>query len=128
MDLVQKVIALTNTERAKHGLRALQWNEQLFKAAQGHSQNMAHGDFFEHGDPAKRAIDQGYPSPYVGENIAAGRNTPEGVMEQWLNSPGHRANILSPDYTEIGVGHYYLENDPGRYQYKHYWTQVFGKR
>ncbi|BAY29075.1 hypothetical protein NIES2107_09160 [Nostoc carneum NIES-2107] len=128
MDLVQQVIALTNSERAKHGLGALQWNEQLFKAAQGYSQNMAHGDFFEHGDFVKRAKDQGYPSSFLAENIAAGSPTPEAVMQQWLNSPGHRANILNPNYTEIGVGHYYLENDPGRYQYKHYWTQVFGKR
>ncbi|MBE9213359.1 MAG: CAP domain-containing protein [Richelia sp. RM2_1_2] len=128
MDLVQQVIALTNQERANHGLGALEWNEQLFKAAQGHSQNMAHGDFFEHGDPVKRAREEGYPSSFVGENIAAGRPTPEAVMQQWLNSPGHRNNILSPDYTEIGVGHCYLENDPGRLQYKHYWTQVFGKR
>lgn len=128
MDFVQTVIALANQERANHGLQPLEWNEQLFKAAQGHSQNMANGDFFEHGDPVKRARDEGYPSDYVGENIAVGSPTPEKVMAQWMKSPGHRNNILSRDYTEIGVGHYYLENDPGRLQYKHYWTQVFGRR
>lgn len=127
MDLVQTVIALTNTERAKHGLPALQWNEQLFKAAQEHSQSMAHGDFFDHRELVERAREEGYPSSFVGENIAAGRSTPEEVMQQWLNSPGHRNNILNSEYTEIGVGHYYLENDPGRFQYKHYWTQIFGK-
>jgi len=128
MDLVQKVIALTNQERANRGLRALEWNEQLFKAAQGHSQSMANGDFFEHGDFLKRARDEGYPPSFVAENIAVGKSTPEGVMEQWLNSPGHLANILNSEYTEIGVGYYCLENDPGKIQYKHYWTQVFGKR
>jgi uncharacterized protein YkwD len=128
MDLVQTVIALTNQERANRGLGALAWNEQLFNTAQEHSQSMANGDFFDHRDLVKRATDEGYPSSFVGENIAAGRSTPEAVMEQWLNSPGHRANILSSEYTEIGVGYYYLENDPGRFQYQHYWTQVFGKR
>jgi uncharacterized protein YkwD len=118
---------LTNAERAEHGLGALQWNEQLLKAAQGHSQNMANGDFFEHGDYVKCAREEGYPSSFVGENIAAGRATPEAVIQQWLNSPGHRANILNSDYTEIGVGHCYLENHPGRLQYKYYWTQVFGQ-
>ncbi|MBD2495396.1 CAP domain-containing protein [Nostoc sp. FACHB-280] len=128
MDLVQTVIALTNTERAKHGLRALQWNEQLFKAAQEHSQSMAHGDFFDHRELVERAREEGYPSSFVGENIAAGRSTAQEVVGDWMNSPGHRNNILNPDYTEIGVGHYYLENDGGKFNYKHYWTQIFGKR
>lgn len=128
MDLVQKVIALTNQERARHGLRALEWNEQLFKAAQEHSQGMANGDFFDHRDLVNRAREEGYPSSFVGENISAGRTTPEEVVSRWMNSPGHRNNILNAEYAEIGVGHHYLENDPGRFQYKHYWTQIFGKR
>lgn len=89
---------------------------------------MAHGDFFDHREFIERVREEGYPSSFVAENIAAGRSTPEAVMEQWLNSPGHRNNILNSEYTEIGVGHYYLESDPGKFQYKHYWTQVFGKR
>jgi uncharacterized protein YkwD len=59
MDLVQKVIALTNQERANHSLGALAWNEQLFKAAQEHSQNMAHGDFMDHRELVKRAREEG---------------------------------------------------------------------
>lgn len=127
-DHLQTVIALTNQERAKHGLPALAWNEHLFSAAQGHSQDMANGDYFDHRDLVNRARQEGYPSSFVGENIAAGRPTPEEVMSQWMNSPGHRNNILNPDYAEIGVGYHYIENDPGRFQYKHYWTQIFGKR
>ncbi|MEB3178445.1 MAG: CAP domain-containing protein [Nostocaceae cyanobacterium] len=128
MDLVQKVIALTNQERAKRGLRQLQWNAQLFNAAQEHSQTMAHGDFFDHRELVKRVREEGYPSSFVGENISAGYSTPEDVVNGWMNSPGHRNNILNSEYEEIGVGHYYLENDGGRFKYKHYWTQIFGKR
>ena len=128
MDLVQKVIELTNQERTKRGLGALNWNEQLFKAAQGHCADMANGDFFDHRHMVERVRKEGYPSFFVGENIAAGRSTPEEVLRDWMNSPGHRNNILNPDYAEIGVGHHYRGDDPGRFRYKHYWTQIFGKR
>ena len=57
----------------------------------------------------------------MGENIAAGNNTAAKVVQQWMNSPGHRANILRSDYTELGVGYAYKENS----QYKHYWVQIF---
>ena len=57
----------------------------------------------------------------MGENIAAGKNTASKVVQQWMNSPGHRANILRSDYTELGVGYAYKEDS----QYKHYWVQIF---
>ena len=60
---------------------------------------------------------------YSAENIAAGNQTAQEVMDGWMNSPGHRANILSPDASFIGVGCYYLANDPQYYGY--YWVQVF---
>jgi uncharacterized protein YkwD len=136
MDRAHRVIELTNQERTKRGLRALTWNEQLFKAAQNHCKNMAEDDFFSHQDrfnrdhktPVERAKNYGYPSSYVGENIAAGSSTPEEVVRNWMDSPKHRDNILNPKYTEIGVGHHYLGNDGGKVNHKHYWTQVFGKR
>jgi len=128
MDLVQKVIDLTNQERARYGLPALQWNDQLFNAAKEHSQSMAHGDFFDHRQLVERVREEGYPSSFVGENIGAGSSTAEDVVEMWMNSPGHRNNILNQEYEEIGIGYYYLENDGGRFKYKHYWTQIFGKR
>ena len=125
---IQQVIALTNEERKRNGFKTLKWNAQLFNAAQEHSQSMAHRDFFDHRELVKRVREEGYPSSFVGENISAGYSTPREVVAGWMNSPGHRNNILNPNYTEIGVGHYYLENDDGRFKYKHYWTQVFGKR
>ena len=63
----------------------------------------------------------------VGENIAAGYASPEAVMSGWMNSSGHRANILNCNFTEIGVGYAYAANDPGTIQYRHYWTQVLAK-
>jgi hypothetical protein len=63
----------------------------------------------------------------VGENIAAGQTTPEQVVQGWINSPGHRANMLSNNYTEIGIGYEFLANDTGSVNYNHYWAQVFGK-
>ncbi|UBF24763.1 CAP domain-containing protein [Kovacikia minuta CCNUW1] len=62
----------------------------------------------------------------TGENIAAGYSTPEQVVQGWINSPGHRANLLNPSYTELGIGYYYLANDTGSVNYKSYWTQDFG--
>lgn len=128
MDRAHRVIELTNHERTKRGLPALTWNEQLFKAAQGHCVDMANGDFFDHRQMAKRVKEEGYRYSAVAENIAAGDNRPEDVVSGWMNSSGHRNNILNPNYREIGVGHHYRENDPGRFKYKHYWTQIFGKR
>ncbi len=57
----------------------------------------------------------------VGENIAAGYATPEETVAQWMESPGHRANILNEDYTELGVGYFYREDS----EYRHYWVQLF---
>ena len=57
----------------------------------------------------------------IDENIAAGNSTPEETVEQWMNSPGHRENILNKDYKELGVGYYYKSNS----EYKYYWVQLF---
>ena len=64
----------------------------------------------------------GYKYFALGENIAAGKATPEGTIRQWMNSSGHRANILNSRFTEIGFGY---ENAPNS-RYRHYWVQVFG--
>lgn len=115
-------------ERKKKGLQTLTWNEQLFKAAQEHYVGMANGDFFDHRQLARRVKEEGYNYSAIAENIAAGDDRPEDVVDGWMNSPSHRHNILNPNYTEIGVGHHYREDDPGRFKYKHYWTQIFGIR
>jgi len=100
-------------------------------AAENHSENMALQDFFDHqGVNGDDVIDRisiiGYNYFTAGENIGAGYSTPEAVVEGWINSPGHRANLLNPDFTEIGVGYFFLENDTGNENWNHYWTQVFG--
>ena len=88
-------------------------------------------DFFSHtgadgSTVGDRVQNSGYQYSNAGENIAAGQTTAVDVVEGWINSPGHRANILNPNYTEIGVGYEYLQNDTGSINYNHYWTQVFG--
>jgi len=122
-----QLLRLTNLERQKQGLAPLKLSAQLSRAAQLHGTDMATNNYFSHtgrngsslGDRVK-AI--GYKYSRVGENIAAGRSTPEGTMKQWMNSAGHRANILNPRFTEIGFG--YANTSNSRYQ--HYWVQVFG--
>lgn len=128
----QEVLKLTNEFRQKNGLKALVLDQSLEKAADLHSKNMATQDFFSHtgkdnSRPWDRAQKAGYESGFVGENIAAGYRSAKAVVDGWINSPGHRANMLNSNYNEIGLGYYFLENDTGKVNYKSYWTQVFGK-
>ena len=128
----REVLRLTNEFREKNGRKPLVIDQNLEKAADDHSKNMAQQDFFSHtgkdgSRPWDRAEDAGYESRFVGENIAAGYRTPEDVVQGWIDSPGHRANMLNPDYNEIGLGYYFQQNDTGSVNYNSYWTQVFGK-
>ncbi|MCV3216720.1 CAP domain-containing protein [Plectonema radiosum NIES-515] len=128
---INRVLELTNAQRLQAGLQPLTLNSKLNNSAQAHSEDMALHDFFNHkgsngssmGDRAKAS---GYQFSRLGENIAAGYATPEDVVQGWLNSPGHRANILNPSYREIGIGYYYLANDTGNVNQNYYWTQDFG--
>ncbi|GAB4386837.1 MAG: hypothetical protein Kow00121_54290 [Elainellaceae cyanobacterium] len=128
---VNRVLELTNQFRAQNGLTPLKLNSELNATAQGHSEDMAVQDYFSHtGKDGSRPWDRakviGYEARAMGENIAAGQTTPEAVVEGWKNSPGHRANLLNANFTELGVGYFYLQNDTGSVNYRHYWTQVFG--
>jgi hypothetical protein len=128
---IQEVVNLTNQFRAQNGLGPLSVDIDLAEAAQVHSENMAYQDFFSHtgadgSKPWDRAATAGYESGTVGENIAAGYTTPQAVVEGWINSEGHRANMLNSRYNEIGVGYFYHQNDTGEINYRTYWTQVFG--
>ncbi len=121
-----QVIKLTNKERAKSGCKALKSNSLLKSAAQKHSADMAKKDYFSHTgkdgrSPFDRMTDAGYSFSAAAENIAAGQRTPADVVEGWMNSAGHRKNILNCTYTEIGVG--YAKGG----SYGTYWTQNFGK-
>ena len=121
-----QVLALTNTERAKVGCPALTANPTLTKVAQAHSVDMAANNYFDHNSqdgrsPFDRMKQAGYSFSAAAENIAMGQQTPSDVMTAWMNSAGHKANILNCTYTQIGVG--YATNKSGA----PYWTQDFGK-
>ena len=124
---VDQVLTLVNQERAAAGLNPLSLNSQLSAAAASYSQYMASADFFAHegpdgSTPQSRQQAAGYTDAVVwGENIAAGQPDPQAVMTAWMNSPGHRANILFRGFTEIGIGVYQA---PGT-RYGVYWTQEF---
>jgi uncharacterized protein YkwD len=115
------VFALVNQYRAQHGCKALADDPRLDNAAHGHSVDMANQHYFSHTTPAGVTFDRretaaGYPSP-GGENIAMGQTSAQQVMTDWMNSSGHRANILNCQFTAIGVG---LDTNGW------YWTQDFG--
>ncbi|MGJ3246388.1 MAG: CAP domain-containing protein [Elainellaceae cyanobacterium] len=128
---VQRILDLTNLYRQQVGFQPLTLNQKLTQAAQAHSENMASSDFVGHVAPdgsnmSDRIRATGYRYWTIAENVAAGYSTPDATVEGWMNSPGHRANILNPDLKEIGIGYYHLANDTGRINYDHYWTQDFG--
>ncbi|MBB4893693.1 uncharacterized protein YkwD [Streptomyces olivoverticillatus] len=120
-----EVLALTNAERASAGLPPLSPDTRLSAAAQAHSTDMAVRDFYSHTSPEgrepwDRAAAAGCPHRAIGENIACGQRSPSEVVEGWMNSPGHRANILKPDFTHLGIGF------AGGGRAGTYWTQLFG--
>src|SRR5689334_19895352 len=106
----QRVLEITNLERGKAGLAALVLSPQLNDAAQGYAQVLASGDCFAHTcgpvpDFGVRFRDAGYTGwSAIAENIAAGYATPEAVVDGWMASPGHRQNILTPAFTDMGAG------------------------
>ncbi|MEH0541835.1 sigma-70 family RNA polymerase sigma factor [Streptomyces sp. B21-105] len=125
-DRESQVIALVNKERAAAGCGPLTGDPLLRKSAQGHSDDMAARDFFDHtnpdgADPGVRITAAGYRWSTYGENIAMGQQTAESVMTSWMNSPGHRANILNCDFKNIGVGIHDGAGGP-------WWTQNFGAK
>lgn len=119
-----EVIRLTNVERSKNGLPALTQNWELSRVARYKSADMAAKGYFAHqsptyGSPFTMMQNFGIRFSAAGENIAMGQRTPQEVVNAWMNSPGHRANILSRSYSQIGVG--FARNKNGTA----YWTQMF---
>lgn len=124
-----ELLRLTNLERQKFGLAPLRLSRQLNQAAQYHAYDMARNNYFSHtglngSTMVSRVKATGYYYSSIGENIAAGGSTPAKTIRQWMNSYGHRKNILNPNYREIGFGYSYSYSS----SYRHYWVQVFGKR
>ena len=144
----QEVYERTNDERQSNGLAPLTWCDGLADCARAHSHDMCDRGFFDHvnpegEDPTARgaaghagrfSFSPVVPTPYTGiaENIAHGLSSAEAVVQAWMNSPGHRANILNANYTHIGVGNCgsTIQDANGR---DHtgcgtHWTQNFGIR
>ena len=124
-DLADEAVRLTNVERARHGCPELRVDDRLVEAAQAHSDDMAARNYFSHTSPegegpGDRADDAGYPW-WSGENIARGQRTAEAVVDAWMNSEGHRANILNCGSVAIGMG--VTDSSRGLY-----WTQLFGRQ
>ncbi|MET7360789.1 CAP domain-containing protein [Streptomyces sp. NPDC005562] len=118
-----EVITLVNQERATAGCRPVQADDRLAELAGDFSADMAARDFFDHTDPDgatpwDRAEKAGIDN-LGGENIARGQADARAVMDSWMNSPGHRANILNCDYKTLGVGAHFAPGGP-------WWTQDFG--
>lgn len=117
----KEVVRLVNIERTKNGLSSLTYDWELSRVARYKSQDMKDNNYFSHtsptyGSPFQMMKNFGITYKTAGENIAMGYKTPEAVVNGWMNSSGHRANILNSSFTRIGVG--YVPNG-------HYWTQMF---
>ena len=117
----QEVIRLVNEQRVQNGLNPLTENWELSRVARYKSQDMVDNRYFSHtsptyGSPFQMIRNFGISFRSVGENIAYGQRTPQAVVTAWMNSSGHRANILNSSYTQIGVGYVADGN---------YWTQMF---
>lgn len=120
----QQVVDLVNKERAAAGLPALKANTKLAAVAEKKAEDLRDKNYFDHqsptyGSPFDMMKQFGITYTSAGENIAKGQRTPQEVMNGWMNSPGHRANILNSSYTEIGVG--YVTDSNGTA----YWVQHF---
>lgn len=136
-DFEKRVLDLANVARASArtcgaqrfaATGPLAYNANLRAAAYNHSKDMAVNNYFSHtgrdgSSPWDRMKAAGYTNyRAAGENIAAGQPTPEAVVDGWLKSPGHCANIMNPNFKELGVGYF------AGGSYGHYWTQDFGAR
>ncbi|MBQ9805774.1 MAG: SafA/ExsA family spore coat assembly protein [Clostridia bacterium] len=117
----QEVIRLVNEIRVQNGLKPLTYDWELSRVARYKSQDMKDNRYFSHtspvyGSPFQMMKSFGISYRSAGENIAKGQRTPQAVVDAWMNSSGHRANILNTSYTHIGVGYVASGN---------YWTQMF---
>jgi uncharacterized protein YkwD len=121
------MLTLVNQARASQGLQPLVLNAALNRAAQSYAQTMASTNCFSHTCPpvtdfGQRAVQAGYTWKTLGENIAAGYATADDTFNAWMNSSGHRANILNPDFRDMGLGMAVVQGS----QYRIYWAQEFG--
>lgn len=125
--LIAEMLDAINAERAKHQLPPLTADPTLMQIADFYACRLVEGDFFAHVDPydgstvATRAADFGYAFRKVGENLAAEQKSVDRAMADWIHSPSHRANILDPAFTQVGIA-VKSGGTLGRY-----WVQEFGR-
>jgi uncharacterized protein YkwD len=127
----EEMLTRVNAVRKKAGLKPLRLNSDLEKAAQRHAEDMLARGYFAHESPSgttvrERARKAGYAWNAIGENIAFGQTSVQEVIETWMDSPGHRKNILSRNFSELGVGLALGKGRDGKYQIL--WVQNFGSR
>jgi uncharacterized protein YkwD len=128
----QEVVELTNMERGKVNADPLALRAELTQAAKVHAMDMACNLIFSHtgsdgSSPFDRMARVGYQFRAAAENIAAGQASPAAVVQGWMESPGHRENMLNPGYTEIGVGYIFNHAEAPEGNYLHYWVMTLGQ-
>jgi len=121
------LLDLTNKTRLANGLHILQLQTTLAFVAQQHAEAMALGGWFDHVDTqgrvvGERLLDNGYNYRWAGENISAGKSQSNAVFDWWMQSEGHRGSILKPEFTAVGSGYFFIEED--RRAFHHYWVMV----
>lgn len=131
-EIIERVNQVRGTSRScgstlYNATTALQWNDRLFNSSAAHSNDMASNNYFSHTSQDGRTLSQrvdaaGYQWSAIAENIAAGQTSAEQVINGWLDSPGHCANMMSPSYSEFAVA--CVKNDASTY--KTYWTMNLG--
>jgi uncharacterized protein YkwD len=129
-EVAYQILEIVNRVRATNKLPPLHLHPQLQAASRWMAQDMAANDYLDHTDHEGREL-EGRLAAFdyreyqaIGENVAAGQTTAAEVMESWMQSPGHRSNILNPEFCEIGIGH--LANPASKF--RHYWAQAFGRQ
>lgn len=118
---IEEVLRLVNEEREKYGVPSLILDQELLEGANIRARELPDSYSHTRPDGTNCFTVLRYHNAYKGENIAAGYVYSKDAMDAWMNSPGHRANILSKDFTKLGIGYYYKENSG----YKHFWVQMF---
>lgn len=134
--IFDQLLVETNRVRDERNFAPLRLSQKLGEAAQGHAQDMANNNYFAHASPdgsstiANRITATHYSFSLAAENLAAGYDSAVAVVTDWLNSPGHRDNLLNPNYTDVGFGLFFDASPgvaPNEATYSNYWVQNFGR-
>ena len=131
--VADRLLTEINVVRERHGLSTLRTNAKLATAAMDHAVDMVERDFFDHRAPdgtglVNRIARVGYEYTQVSENIAAGHERAQAVVETWLLSKGHQRNLLNAKDVDVGIGYAHVADDGGSVSYEHYWVAIFGRQ